>query len=1006
MKLKKLTALTLACAMLATSLPAGGQVLASSGDASGDGITITQQTSTPVIQIQDDGITVAPADEPDHAQETVPATETPDAVPATGTDPGRMDETPQAPASALAAVNPDAGDLPAASVGDTTVYTAGGMAGVTLAAENPTEEALQLRLYLWDWAGELPEDSEAYTDPCEDAAFMGLDETGSLPVSLSASDGTMVSAMASLATETSDDGAVTARYLAFDLPAGTSAQMDLMLSCAAADRIALVPVLVGADDVPQTQPAVSLQWIETPGIATDEIFAVTESGGETPALLGSADGAYVVTGEEGEHYVNLRFVVRDFFTFEGADPEAFEIRADAGDTVTVKAKQAGYVIRNIELYDAESEEEVYTATYPGASYSFTMPDCDVVIKGSCEKANNAGIMLMVGEIGDVITQQSHTPYSYNTAGWFGHDSVKPNVSRWDTSEYRIRFSDGTVRSAFCIEPLRSTPHDGATWTYTGVGAQNGVWVTWRGIDYPEMARALYYGWGSPYDMTWLFATTNEQRVILTHAAAAKGADARGATQYARWQSFLNADGIAAVNKFYDWVIQQPLPDGVIGFTADSGKEQSGSNLGQQLAGLLVLPPPTGTAKLQKIASNMDLVNGNGAFWTDCYTYTGATYGVYNSDWEAYMNINAVGTLTTDWWGNSNELTLSPGTYYVKEISASPGFDLDPNTYPVTVTSGQTATVTSYEPPVSDPMSIGITKIQNGEATSTIPSLEGTQFTINFYAGYYDKNTLPATPTRKWVIEVKEVNGIYMTQLNDTYVVSGLSDPLFRDANGAVTIPLGTITIQETQTAPGYTFDGYLKDQNGNVIATNSDLYVTQIRQNGNTGTLLGGNVFTAEDTPRPTNLQIRKLDPNGNPRSGVTYELKNSKGQVVTTATTDGSGIARFNNLYPDVYTITETNTPDGLQLLKDPITVQAPLRVTEQQIVENGIDRSKCVYDPYENIYYIFDLTYEVNNDVILEMPVTGMTDPLWTWMPLLAGGVLFVGTALAVIRKKRRNA
>ena len=100
------------------------------------------------------------------------------------------------------------------------------------------------------------------------------------------------------------------------------------------------------------------------------------------------------------------------------------------------------------------------------------------------------------------------------------------------------------------------------------------------------------------------------------------------------------------------------------------------------------------------------------------------------------------------------------------------------------------------------------------------------------------------------------------------------------------------------------------------------------------------------------------------------------------------------------------TNAPDGLQLLKDPITVQVPLRVTEQQIVENGIDRSKCVYDPYENIYYIFDLTYEVNNDVIPEMPVTGMTDSLWTWMPLLAGGVLFVGTALAVIRKKRRNA
>ena len=836
---------------------------------------------------------------------------------------------------------------------------------------------------------------------------MGLDETGSLPVSLIASDGTMVSAMASLATETSDDGAVTARYLAFDLPAGTSAQMDLMLSCAAADRIALVPVLVGADDMPQAQSAVSLQWIETPGIATDDIFTVTESGGETPTLLGSADsGAFVGTGEEGELYVYLRHSVQEYLTFTGADPDAQFIKADPGDTVTVIPKDPDqYVVTNLYICDDASGEILQTITDPADladGYSFVMPEKDVVITGNAILASQNGIMLMsVGDSGDVLTLQSHATQDYGAAGW---------GSGWDTSEYTFRFSDGSTHIGFCAEPGRKTPMDGATWVASTTSG-DGLWHMNPTPDpnLMRMAKVLYYGWGGPMDCTWMYASTNAQRIILTHAAVARAMyEDWGNAPSGDWAHGLNASAVDIVNNFYDACMKQSVPDGVILFFADSGKAQTGSNkIGQMLVGLYYSPPPTGTAKLQKIASNMDLFNGNNTFWTNCYSYEGAVYGVYNSDWEAYMNINAVGTLTTDWLGNSNELTLSPGTYYVKEISASPGFDLDPNTYPVTVTSGQTATVTSYEPPKNDPVGIRITKIQNGEATSTIPSLEGTRFTVRFYAGYYDRNTLPATPTRTWVIEVKEVNGSYITGLTESYLVKELSDPLFKDNSGNnVALPLGTVTIQETTPAPGYTLDGYLKDPNGNVIATNSELYISQVIANDSGVHLAGGNTFTAEDTPRPTNLQIRKLDPNGNPRSGVTYELKNSKGQVVTTATTDGSGIARFNNLYPDVYTITETNAPDGLQLLKDPITVQVPLRVTEQQIVENGIDRSKCVYDPYENIYYIFDLTYEVNNDVILEMPVTGMTDSLWTWMPLLAGGVLFVGTALAVIRKKRRNA
>ena len=78
----------------------------------------------------------------------------------------------------------------------------------------------------------------------------------------------------------------------------------------------------------------------------------------------------------------------------------------------------------------------------------------------------------------------------------------------------------------------------------------------------------------------------------------------------------------------------------------------GQNLGQFFAELAV-----GNGKIQKSSSNTTVTNGN-----DCYSLSGATYGVYSDK----GCTKSVATLTTNANGNTDTVELRAATYYVKE----------------------------------------------------------------------------------------------------------------------------------------------------------------------------------------------------------------------------------------------------------------------------------------------------------------------------------------------------
>ena len=104
----------------------------------------------------------------------------------------------------------------------------------------------------------------------------------------------------------------------------------------------------------------------------------------------------------------------------------------------------------------------------------------------------------------------------------------------------------------------------------------------------------------------------------------------------------------------------------------------------------------------------------------------------------------------------------------------------------------------------------------------------------------------------------------------------------------------------------------------------------------------------------------------------------------------------------PDTYTITEKKTAQGHALLKEPLVVQVPMRITEEQIEEQNIDKSQCIYDSVEKIYYIYHFVYEITNHANFKLPMTGGGTTPGTFLPLVAGIILLAGTIGFTIRKR----
>ena len=158
-------------------------------------------------------------------------------------------------------------------------------------------------------------------------------------------------------------------------------------------------------------------------------------------------------------------------------------------------------------------------------------------------------------------------------------------------------------------------------------------------------------------------------------------------------------------------------------------------------------------------------------------------------------------MTTDAGGNAAAVSLNAGTYYYKGLTAPAGYALDSSVQSFTVTAGQNTALSVSDTPTNDPVRISINKVdsETGDKVQGGASFENAEFTVKYYAGYYNAGNLPTNATRTWVIKTKKTaSGKYIAALDDSYKISG--DELYKVSNGVAVLPLGTISIEETKSS--------------------------------------------------------------------------------------------------------------------------------------------------------------------------------------------------------------
>ena len=359
----------------------------------------------------------------------------------------------------------------------------------------------------------------------------------------------------------------------------------------------------------------------------------------------------------------------------------------------------------------------------------------------------------------------------------------------------------------------------------------------------------------------------------------------------------------------------------------------------------------GYIDLKKTSANPDMTNNS-----RLYSLEGAKYGIYEGD-------SLVQELTTDVNGYAKSSLLLEGKYTVKEISASKGYDVDQTSHGVTVTRGQTVTTNVTEKPKNDPVALTIVK---NDAETLDPQggadLAGAEFTVKYYDGFYTKDNLPSKATRTWILQtVKRPNGLFVANFTTTgSLIKDKSDDLYYQ-DGMPTLPLGTISIEETKAPEGYFLKGAKLNVTDTASGTTSSVtdgkYVAQINEQYQGAKLQFGNdanQMIVQETVKKQRIQLFK----SGEREGIsgvvkglqgaefTWKLKtevdnvgwdNAKTYAVITTNENGRAVTDY--LPYGKYLVRETKTPKDYMTAPD-FTVS----VTKDSSEYNELEQVKLV--------------------------------------------------------------
>lgn len=384
-----------------------------------------------------------------------------------------------------------------------------------------------------------------------------------------------------------------------------------------------------------------------------------------------------------------------------------------------------------------------------------------------------------------------------------------------------------------------------------------------------------------------------------------------------------------------------------------------------------------------------------------YSLEGAEFGIYTDQ----ACTHGLTTLRTVASGQTGVFTLpcqaeGTYTYWVREDKAPAGHirNTTPKSFTVTLPAdaGKTIPVEMTNDPEFTQHSLDV--IKRDSKGWVVPNAV-------FRVQYFDADTADSGRLVKtWYLRSDRQGHVYM---DEWHVVEGRpeyrSDPFFT-WNGNIVIPIGGYLQLTEVEAPAE----YIVDSTPMGFATTRTVKLTHRWRN----------------TLEPCRINLKKFDTNGRtPLAGVTFELTFVKESESYTAdadpsfnrllregqsvqrTTNASGEISFDNLDQGTYRITEVKTTDSHTLLRDPIEVTLPIKLTAGQIASQGnVDVSKGRVDPVTGLTYFYECLYEVTNEYNFNVPMTGATGN-WKYGFVGVGVLAMVSAGYVVFGRKRRK-
>lgn len=483
-----------------------------------------------------------------------------------------------------------------------------------------------------------------------------------------------------------------------------------------------------------------------------------------------------------------------------------------------------------------------------------------------EEDDNVSLFSLSRAGGVTVDRFTEYTWVYNSAGHYYNEAI-------------YELSNGVT--AFCGEGMQAGVRKGQS-----LGAPEKV-------NNAKLAKVLYYGYGGHGDiLTGKYGVS--AAVCMTSDMASKAYS--GATAGEAGGTW-TPSGVGAM---YDYIQSLPLPSGVDVYKCrndENGTNWQGTFTKRQDV-VYSIWNPLGKLQIKKTSANTSITDNN-----SCYSLANAVYGVYKSESDAKNDKNRVSSLKTNENGWSNTIELNANTYYLKEVTPPKGYALSSAINKITVTAGKT---TQYgtngelkDYPQSDPVRILLGKVDketNKNKPQGSASLEGAEFTIKYYKGLYDSDPAKSgqVPARSWVVKT-DSDGY--CRLDKAFVVSG--DELYYASNGDATLPIGTITIQESKAPTGYFI--------------NNEVFVRKITTSGSAEVVNTFNMPKVNE--KVIKFDIKKVQAGtSTPVAGAVF-LHTMPNGSTKELTTNGSGEITITGLASGTHKIKEIKSPDGYQL-------------------------------------------------------------------------------------------